>query len=264
MDLINFVQTGGFPVKAERLQEMQTAYSIFNQLGSLAGNLTIISGCTVTGTSVSDGCVFINGEVLKFKGAFLSADVIIIENQSAKEFENGQVKTVHFERYATFGTAAASWPWAGFKRIDPIVQLMQRLNTLEKKTAVFQSGGGMVLWNKPAAEIPPGWQEVVNWRGRIPVGFDSTQTEFNLMGKTGGAKSKSLIGAENGPHVHVYGDIYHSEYGGSVPVGGRGSDATDWDNGGYEIQRTTQSSGSGQPFSIMNPYRVVMFIEYIG
>ena len=31
MNLTNFVQTGGFPVKAERLQELQTAYSILNQ-----------------------------------------------------------------------------------------------------------------------------------------------------------------------------------------------------------------------------------------
>lgn len=116
MNLTNFVQTGGFPLKAERLQELQTAYSVFNQLGFLAGDLTIISGCTITGTNVSDGFVFINGEVLSFKGAFLSNDVIIVENEASKEFENGEIKTVHFERYATFGTAETSWLWTDFKR----------------------------------------------------------------------------------------------------------------------------------------------------
>jgi hypothetical protein len=119
MNLTNWVQTGGLPVKGERLQEMQTAYSIFNELGYLAGNLTIISGCIITGTSVSDGYVFIDGEVFKFKGGFISENVIIIQNESAKEFENGEVKAMHYERFATFGTADTSWAWDNFKRCFP-------------------------------------------------------------------------------------------------------------------------------------------------
>jgi len=267
MNRINFNQTGGFPLKTERLQELQTAFEIFNAYGALAGNFTVISGCETVGTTVQNGFVFINNELLEFREASVNSNsrVVIIEQVASKTFQNGQLKPVHYVRYATFGTAATSWPWTGFKRINPIVQLMQRLDTLEKKTAVFQSGGGMVLWNKPANEIPQGWQEVVNWRGRIPVGFDSTQPEFNEIGETGGAKSKTLSITEMPQHSHGYGDIYHSEYGGNIPTGSlRGSDATDWDNAGYEVQRTSQSSGGSQAFSIMNPYRVVMFIEYIG
>jgi len=94
MNTTNFVQTGGFPVKAERLQEMQTAYSIFNQLGNLAGNLTILSGCVVTGVTVSSGYVVINSEVLPFQGGNLADDVIIIQTESSKEFKNGEVKAV--------------------------------------------------------------------------------------------------------------------------------------------------------------------------
>ena len=36
MNKTNFNQTGGFPLKTERLQEMETAYSVFNSLGALA------------------------------------------------------------------------------------------------------------------------------------------------------------------------------------------------------------------------------------
>jgi hypothetical protein len=262
MNKTEFVQTGGFPVKAERLQELQTAYEIFNQFGSLAGNLTIVSGCTVIGSNVSDGFVFINNELLPFKAGTLAANVIIVEEASSKEFLNGEVKPVHFNRYATFGTSVNSFPWVDFVR--PIqtktipLDLVSRLENLEKKAAVFQAGGGMVFWNKPLAEIPDGWQEVVNWRGRIPVGLDTTQTEFNLMGKQGGAKNKTLSISEIPSHNHGLSQVknYTSNFG--------TNGFYDRSNGAGNGTLTTDSQGGGASFSIMNPYRVVLFIEFIG
>jgi hypothetical protein len=44
-----------------------------------------------------------------------------------------------------------------------------------KKTAVFQAGRGMVLWNKPAVDIQLDGR-IVDWRGRMPVGFDASPT----------------------------------------------------------------------------------------
>lgn len=259
MDITNFIQTGGFPVKAERLQELQTAYSIFNQLGYVAGNLTIISGCVVTGSNVSDGFVFINGEVFPFKGSFLGTNVIIIQETASKEFKNGDVKVVHYKRYATFGTSETMWAWSSFKRVDPITNLMLRLDSLEKKTAVFTAGGGMVLWNKPANEIPTGWQEVVDWKGRIPVGMDAAQTEFNTLGKIGGAKSKTLSIAEMPEHDH---SLFFKEYA----TGTTGNPGYDGGSNNYDtdVSKKTTKTGSGQEFSILNPYRTVLFIEFIG
>lgn len=256
MNTTNFVQTGGFPVKAERLQELQTAYSIFNHLGNLAGNLAILSGCNVVGTAVSDGYVFIDNEVIEFKAGTLAENVIIIETASSKEFKNGELKPVHYERYATFGNAETSYAWDDFKRPDPMITLMARLDSVEKKAAVFTAGGGMVLWNKPAAEIPEGWAEVIDWRGRMPVGYDVTQTEFNTMGKIGGAKNKTLSINEMPSHSHEF-KINTNAAGDGMPAMERG-------NSVVNTTYTTESAGNGQSFSIMNPYRVVMFIEYIG
>lgn len=264
MNKTEFVQTGGFPVKAERLQELQTAYEIFNQLGSLAGNLTIVSGCEVVGSNVADGFVFINNELLPFKAGTLADNVIIIEESSSKEFLNGEVKPVHFNRYATFGTSVNSFPWEDFVR--PIqtkeipVDLVTRLENLEKKAAVFQAGGGMVFWNKPAAEIPEGWQEVINWRGRIPVGLDTTQSEFDLLGKQGGSKTRTLTESQ----LPVINRTYNS------------NTAIDFGSGSATVQRarsnvsgtgnyisTNVTFGGGEAFSMLNPYRVVLFIEFI-
>ena len=142
MNKTNFIQTGGWPLKSERLQELQTAYSIFNAYGSLAGNLTIISGCETLGTTVQDGVVYIDGELYDFKSASVtpSSTVIIIETPINRGFKNGVVKTVHTLRYATFGTAETSWPWADFKRPFPTKEipadLNEQLETIETKESI--------------------------------------------------------------------------------------------------------------------------------
>lgn len=258
MNKSNFIQTGGYPLNAERLQELQTAYSIFNSLGALAGNLTIISGCGLTGTVVGNGFVYIDGELIEFREADGAGtpDVIIIEEAVNRAFKNGVIKQVHTIRYATFGTAATSWPWSGFKRLDPIILMMARLEVLEKKSAVFQAGGGMVFWNKPAADIPAGWQEVVDWRGRMPVGFDVSQPEFNTMGKDGGAKNKTLSVAEMPSHSHAIGNSRRNTGGGS------GGDENHPKTYAGVRDHITDTQGNGQEFSILNPYRTVLFIEY--
>jgi microcystin-dependent protein len=40
--------------------------------------------------------------------------------------------------------------------------------------------------------------------GRVPVGFDSNQTEFNTVEKTGGAKTHTLTTAELASHSHTF------------------------------------------------------------
>lgn len=261
MNKTNFVQTGGFPLNTERLEELEKAYSIFNAYGALAGDLTIISGCVTTGSNVSDGYVYISGELFPFREAAVTptSTVIIVEQKINRPFESSEIKTVHTLRYATFGTAETSWLWSNFKR--PIetkaipTDLVARLEILEKKNAVFQAGGGMVLWNKPAVDIPAGWQEVIDWRGRMPVGFDNVQSEFNVMGKTGGQKNKKLSIDEMPSHTHDIGLVDEGGYG--APAGGNPA-------GNSNGTGKTKLQGGGVPFSIMNPYRVVMFIEFIG
>jgi hypothetical protein len=75
------------------------------------------------------------------------------------------------------------------------------------------------------------------------------------LNATGGAATASLVAANNGPHTH------------SVPInvvgGASGSLPSLWPNsdggGGVQSYGTT-SSGSGTPFSILNPYRAVNWI----
>lgn len=149
MNKTTFIQTGGFPLKAERLQELQTAYNIFNSLGFLAGDFTIISGCEVVGTTVKNGIIFINGELLEFRESAVESDsaVIIIEENIDRSFENGTVKSVHTIRYATFGTSDTSWAWSSFKRpfLTKDIEAFRsdfasRLTTIEEKLDGIEAG----------------------------------------------------------------------------------------------------------------------------
>lgn len=255
MNYINFDQIGGFPLSTNIFKLLQNAFTIFNSLGQNAGNKTIISGCVLVGSTVSDGVVYVNGECLEFRGGILQSNVILVEETSSLLFENNNMYPVIKTRYITFGTGDEQMNWADFKRVDPIITLMARLTSLEKKTSVFQAGGGMVLWNKPAAQIPEGWAEVVNWRGRIPVGMDVLQTEFNTLGKTGGNKNKTLSISEMPSHTHDF----------TLQGNGGGSNGITYNDGiSNSKSYTTESKGNGAQFSILNPYRTVLFIEFIG
>ncbi|MBP4140127.1 hypothetical protein J3495_18850, partial [Flavobacterium sp. P7388] len=157
MNKTNFIQTGGWPLKGERLQEMQTAYQTLNAFGALAGNLTIISGCELVGSTVKNGFVYIDNELLEFREAVVAVDstVIIIEENVDRAFKNGVVKTVHTIRYATFGTnPEESWLWSDFIRPLEIKTLNARIGLIEKKLAIFQQGGVVFAWFKPLNQIP--------------------------------------------------------------------------------------------------------------
>jgi len=280
MNQINFNQTGGFPLETDTLDQMQTAYSIFHAQGNMAGNLMILSGCEQTGNTLKPGIVFIDGQTLYFAGGTIGTNVIISETTENRVFENGEDKPVLIRRSVVFGTGIISWKWADFKRIIPnneiqntLALLTSKVTELERKNAVFQSGGGMVLWNKPANLIPTGWKEVVDWKGRIPVGLDPNQAEYNTLGKTAGQKNIALTRA-NLPYVQLqYRDSYMLEavdLGGISGVEQLGANYTG--NKGIDggrrflhyITRQTEPLGNGVGVDVLNPYRVVLFIEYVG
>lgn len=262
MDYLEVNQPGGFPMTTNILNHLQNAASIFQAFGELAGDYTIISGCEEVGNTVENGVVYFKGELFPFKGGLKTTKIRIIETNETKNFQDGSTKAVVFKRYVEFGSSIEDYVWEDFKRIDPLVTLTQKVSKLEKTAAVFIQGGGMVLWNKPAADIPEGWQEVVNWRGRMPVGFDSTQPEFNSMGKTGGAKTHTLTIDEMPNHGH---DWKHNterdddDHGGSYREFTQAPGNIPTADSANPIGKT----GGGNSHNNLSPYRVVMFIERI-
>ena len=169
MNKINFNQTGGFPLSTNILDAMQSAYAIFNQLGSLAGNKAIISGCEQVGNNIADGVIFLNGEILPFKGGAIGSSVIIKEESESRVFEDGATKPVIFKKYATFGSSTPdkTFVWADFKPIKNLISLAQEkaektaLKTAEDKIAELEKQKPIIGEIKQGIfdldNLPEGW-----------------------------------------------------------------------------------------------------------
>ena len=83
--------------------------------------------------------------------------------------------------------------------------------------------------------------------GRVLVGIDSTQTEFDTIGEEGGEKTHTLTEDEMPVHDHPL------KYGGGVSPGS----APDVGAGSSAASETTGNAGGGQPHNNLQPYKVV-------
>jgi len=87
--------------------------------------------------------------------------------------------------------------------------------------------------------------------GRVPVGIDSGDTDFDTAEETGGAKTHTLTTSEMPAHTHAY---TNPNIGSSPNSGVGGSSSMNYPtaNGG-----TTTSTGGGQAHNNLQPYIVV-------
>lgn len=195
-----FNQLGGFRFETDNLDWMQTAYDIFNALGYVAGDKTIISGCVEAGGNVGDGVVFLGGEVFKFVGGAIQATVRILETETKKFFENGEEKVVHKERYVTFASGTGAVNWSDFKRIDSIRNISSR---------ILPPGTNPQLYSGAIGSIPEGWQLCdgtngsPDLRSRFIVGYDPADTDYDAIGKNGGAKKVTPAGSNASTNVNI-------------------------------------------------------------
>lgn len=262
----NFNQTGGYPLETDTLSEIQNAYSIFNALGEMSGDKTIVRGCTINGSTVSDGFVYIAGQFFEFKGGLQQSKVIIRQEPVSKPFQNGDVNEVLYKRYVTFGTGADAMNWSDFTRINPIKELQKALVPV----------GTVIMWSGSIANIPEGWVLCNGSNGTPPlsgkfvVGYDSSDPSYNAIGKTGGEKQTTLnidqIPAHNhsgttnnsgshghtgrtapaGNHRHYTNVRLYNESGPPLATGS--GDIASGNKRGYEASSTWYSAYSGNHY----------------
>lgn len=269
---INFLQTGGVPLTNDLMADIMSAVEIYDVLGALAGHCTIISGCEVTGNFVAPGVVAINGEVLSFAGGTADANVYIDTEDWYKTFEDQTDKILIQKKTVRFGIAVAPnlYPWADFVRLDSLKQmkakldatvsqqdfnnLVQRIEILEKKTAPIINGGVVFPWRKPANEIPAGWKECTDFRGKVIVGQDPNDVDFASLGGEIGEKKHQLTEAELPKHSHKIPLFANGSASGNAI--GHPDNYIDW-------KRTVNSweAGGNQPHNNIQPSRIAMYIE---
>lgn len=262
MNRIDFNQVGGFPMTTNILGRMQTAFSIFNSLGNIVGDKTIISGCTVNGSETSPGVVFVNGEIFEFRGGATQSKVIIREDVEMLLYQNNNAYPSIKTRYIQFGTGVHAMDWADFKRGFPtsnIDALVQRITALEARPTVGNIPVGLIaIWGQAADLIPDGWEEYTPLAGRVPVGFNSADPDFDAVLNYGGSKDAVLV--EHDHEITNSGNVNNGQPGGNL-----GNKTARWDSGsGTLLNGDVSTEGESGAGKNMQPYRVVHFIKYVG
>ena len=284
MNTINFIQTGGVPFTNDVAQEFENAYKIFNAYGALAGDKTIISGCVENGSSVSDGFVYVNGELFYFEGGSKSDNIFLNVENIDKVFEDQTTKTLIKIRTLKFGNAIDNvWAWSEFKRIDTMLSLMARLDTLEAsqtitnaKLAIFTRGGAVLPWRRTVAEIPAGFAPVWDISGRTIVGLDPNDTDFDAVGKLFGFKTHTLKVEELPNHKHST-SPFNKFVAKASELGNNYSSSTGFDNNSSSTElaignlnatqmtnATEKAIGGNQPHNNVQPSIVAHYIEWVG
>lgn len=126
----DFTQLGGMPLNQQRLEWMQQAYAeLSGSLAALLGNNVIVSGCIVSGNTVSDGWIVVNGELLPFAGSQTGVlDTFLIrETLTPLVFKDGTQKNVQFSRFAQFGTSSDAIRWDSLTRLPSYAFIASRL-----------------------------------------------------------------------------------------------------------------------------------------
>lgn len=291
MNLIDFLQAGGYRLKQATLRKMQESY--FEILKAFIQHLDIppvgnfiISGCNVAGANIASGMMYIDGELCSFATVAGTSESLIKKDVALTDlvFKSGSIKPVFRATKAIINPGGVAL--SSFTRIQivkpliwdniaekppgivldpnfgiPLTQtLIERISALEARPMANVPIGFVGIWGLPAEGIPAGWVAHEPLAGRFPIGKDTGDPDFDSTvgaGAVGGSKTVTL-GVNNLPE--------HSHPGGSYNEGTGGNLFTSigLNSGSDIVKERTGVEGSGDSFSVMNPYGVVDFIRYVG
>ena len=142
---------------------------------------------------------------------------------------------------------------------ETVAKLLDRIVALEGRSVTNIPSGLIAIWGRSFSEIPEGWTEYTLLRGRVAIGVDVNDIAFNAVEKYSGSKTKTLSIAEMPSHSHkAFGGGDFGVIADRADAGGSSSNSEVATNNHHP---TTAVTGGGADFSIMNPYRVVYYIQ---
>lgn len=96
--------------------------------------------------------------------------------------------------------------------------------------------------------------------GRLPIGLDTTDEDFDTLGKTGGSKTHTQTVDELASHKHTFSSSWGRDTGGGGGFGAAITNNTGYIFASSSLNNHINSAGNGKPMDIMNPYIVSNYI----
>jgi hypothetical protein len=209
---------GGRPLYDDDLQTIQTEAAIAATavLAGL-GYDCIVSGCTVSGAAgryrIAPGLVYVGGELLRFMGAtavtlpasLVPGGVSVVYDE--RPYETGESKSCIQEEFAAVGAAGVGVPIhpAGGLTLQHVLRSAQ-WEIGDRKfsnmvVADYDPNTGVGIPGTPAW----GWAIDATLAGRVAVGLDPNNADFDKIGKQAGESTHPLTIPEMPAHDHTGG-----------------------------------------------------------
>jgi microcystin-dependent protein len=297
MDRINFLAQDSFPVSTNTLERLQQEISRVANMSFLGGSNYILSGCVDSGTNVTPGIIVIEGELLPFIGGIKQEKIAIQETQQTLTAFGISYPEAYINRVAVF-SSTGQYNWSDFKQVLTTQELQQRIDNIKG-----DKPGTVKMWAGQIEKISQEYRlcdgallSVIDYpelfenlgtafggngvssfalpdlRAKFIVGFDSSKTDYNALGKYGGNETVTLTKDQIPAHDHVRnalfnklsaraGDVNEQATPGSID---QATAQAEYNVGSMTEQRwndaTIQSVGGGQSHENRPPYFTLAYI----
>ncbi|MDR3227754.1 MAG: tail fiber protein [Prevotellaceae bacterium] len=253
---------------------------------------------------------FSNGEILYFEGGAVASGMYMKKEAISVTAQNVAYPQAYIKRSLAAGIGSEQYSWNDFKTLTTNAQLAEK--NVEQDNAIAALAppplgivqmwaGGVDAQSMPenymlcngtellSTEYPALYAKigrihtpttVAQGRFRLPdlrsrfiTGYNSDETDYNAIAKTGGEKAHQLSISEIPSHAHAVNDYYYIESVSKIgngtgfsgkeinPTNGIGSNSTDSDNTVLLYKtHNSQNAGGGATHENRPPYYVLAFI----
>lgn len=237
------------------------------------------------------------GEVLYFEGGSTALGFYVKKEAIAVTAQDIEYPQAYIRRSLAAGLGTEHFEWADFRRITNNAELRDKNDSQDADIAALLPApiGVVQMFAGPINKIPQDWlqcegqtlqaasyadlYEVIgrthtassipagsfqlpDLRSRFIVGFNATDTDYNVVGKVGGEKKHTLTSNEIPSHVHGHG----ATKGGKFVIGSGGANTKYGDNNrgvdeaSREYRDTTAATGGGGTHENRPPYYTLVYI----